>query len=109
PGIVWETWVESDDVSQHVDFVSNHVDRMIGYSVNEWLQSKDFWLSAVHPEDREHAANVVASAFASGQPFSHQFRWLTKDGEVLWVEARAVIIHDDNGKSIGVRGVTVDI
>jgi PAS domain S-box-containing protein len=109
PGIVWETWVESDEVSQHVDFVSNHVERMLGYSVDEWLQSKDFWLSAVHPEDREHAADVVGRALASGQPFSHRFRWLTKDGHVLWVETRAVIIHDDQGKSIGVRGVTVDI
>lgn len=108
PGVVWEAGGEPDAGSQSIDFVSEYVETMLGYSVNEWLSTPNFWLQIVHEEDRVRAAAEAAAVFVSGQGTS-RFRWIGKDGRVLWVEAQSVVIHDDNGRAIGMRGVTMDI
>jgi PAS domain S-box-containing protein len=108
PGVVWEAWGQPDAASQRIDYVSDYVESMLGYSVEEWLQTPNFWLTIVHPEDREPAAHTAAENFASGGGVN-QFRWLTKDGRAIWVEARDVVIRDEQGQPVGMRGVTMDI
>jgi DNA-binding NarL/FixJ family response regulator len=55
-GLVWEAWGRPDDADPKTNFVSNHVERMLGYSVQQWLSTPNFWLSIVHPDDKERAA-----------------------------------------------------
>ncbi len=82
---------------------------MLGYSPAEWLETPNFWLTIVHPDDRDRAALAAATAFASGKSHTSEFRWITKDGRVLWVEAHASVLRDSAGKPVGMRGVTFDI
>ncbi|MFN7147435.1 MAG: PAS domain-containing protein, partial [Myxococcota bacterium] len=110
PGVVWEAWGAPDKASQRIDYVSEHVTEMLGYTVEEWLATPNFWLSIVHPDDRAEAARVGAETFmAGGAPRTNRFRWLRKDGRAIWVESRAVAILDASGRPIGMRGVNYDI
>ena len=109
PGVVWEAWGHPDEASQRIDFVSEHVEKMLGYSMNEWLATPNFWLSIVHPQDKERAAQEAAAIFASRKGGTSRFRWLARDGRVVWVEAQSVVMCDDTENAIGMRGVTMDI
>ncbi len=110
PGVVWEAWGQPDAATQRINFVSDYVETMLGYSVQEWLSKPNFWLSIVHPHDKERAARSTAAAFARGKGISNlEFRWVTKDGRVLCVEAQFAVVTDDHGQSVGMRGVTTDI
>src|SRR5205085_3640609 len=62
PGVVWEAWGSPDADRQRIDFVSAHVEKLLGYTVEEWLSVPNFWLSIVHPEDRDAAAEVAGRA-----------------------------------------------
>lgn len=108
PGVVWEAWGNPDARSQRIDFVSDHVEKMLGYSHKEWLATPNFWLQVVHPDDRERAAAEAAAIFASGKGGSSRFRWMHKDGHEVWVEAQSLVVCDETGP-IGMRGVTMDI
>ena len=108
PGVVWEAWGKPDGRNQRIDFVSNHVETMLGYSREEWLAKPNFWLQVVHPDDRERAAAEATAIFASGKEGSSRFRWLHKDGHEVWVEARSIVVSDETGP-VGMRGVTMDI
>ncbi|HET8782065.1 MAG TPA: MASE1 domain-containing protein [Pyrinomonadaceae bacterium] len=108
PGVVWEAWGKPDAASQRIDFVSSHVEKMLGYSQQEWLSTPNFWLTIVHPDDKERAAREAATIFASGKGGSSRFRWLHKDGREVWVEAQSVVVCDETGP-LGMRGVTMDI
>jgi len=108
PGVVWEAWGKPDAASQRIDFVSSHVEKMLGYSQEEWLSTPNFWLTIVHPHDKERAAREAAAIFASGQGGTSRFRWLRKDGKEVWVEAQSVVVCDETGP-VGMRGVTMDI
>jgi iron complex outermembrane receptor protein len=110
PGVVWEAWGQPDAREQRIDFVSEHVESMLQYSQREWLATPNFWLTIVHPDDRERAAREAAEIFGSDQGAgSSEFRWITKDGRAIWVEARSRVIRDERGRPIGMRGVTMDI
>ena len=109
PGVGWEAWGVPDESGQRIDFVSSYVETLLGYSQEEWLETPNFWLSIVHPDDRETAASVARQTFESGKPGTNQFRWVTKDGRIVWVESHSAAATDEHGNPVGMRGVTMDI
>src|SRR5205823_6464901 len=94
---------------QRIDYVSEYVERMLGYTTEEWLSTPNFWLTIVHPDDREEATRLAAEQFASGEGGINRFRWVAKDGRVIWAEANATVIKDRRGNPLGMRGVTMDL
>jgi PAS domain S-box-containing protein len=109
PGVVWEAWGEPAAEAQRIDFVSNYVEEMLGYKVEEWLSTPNFWLSIVHPDDREEAAREAAALYRSGRGGVHSMRWMTRDGRALWIESHLIVMCDAAGNPFGLRGVSLDI
>ena len=107
--MVWEAWGEPDSAKQRIDYVSDYVEEMLGYTPKEWTTTPNFWLEVVAPEDRETAGRVAAHTFAAGKVGENEFRWITKDGRPIWVLARSTVIKDEAGRPVGMRGVTFDI
>jgi PAS domain S-box-containing protein len=109
PGVVWEAWGEPDAASQRVDFVSDYARVMVGYEPQQWTSTPNFWLTIVHPDDRERAGAEAAAIFASRGRGRSEFRWVHRDGHVIWVEAHSQVVLDQAGEPAGMRGVTLDI
>src|SRR4030095_8892305 len=109
PGVVWEAWVQPDQAAQRIDFVSDHVEKMLGYRTDEWLSAPNLWLSVVHRDDAQRAARESAEIYAAAKGGTSRFRWMAKDGRAVWVEAQSVVVCNDFGTPIGMRGVTMDI
>jgi PAS domain S-box-containing protein len=109
PAVVWEVW-EGDEIrALRPDFVSDYVRNMLGYSPSEWLNSREFWLRIIHPDDRTMVVDELDSIRRTGERKDLHYRWLTKDGQTLWVETSLLPIQDEGGETIGLRGVTIDI
>jgi len=109
PGIVWEAWGEPDASTQRIDFVSDYVEKMLGYTVEQALSTQDFWRSIVHPDDRERTVRAAAANFLSGRGGRLEFRCIAKDGHAIWVESNSTVIVDDKDRPVGRRGVIIDI
>src|ERR1051326_6584482 len=108
PCVVWEAGIDSSDKNPTPAFVNSYVERMYGYTVQEWLRTPDFWLSTVHPEDRPVLEKGNHELFARGS-LRNELRWIKKDGRVVWGENQIVVVKDSAGDPVGVRGVTTDI
>jgi PAS domain S-box-containing protein len=109
PGVVWEAYGEPDAAYQRIDFVSNYAEKMLGYSIDEWLNTPNFWLKIVHPDDREASAKYARQSYDEKKESINRFRWIAKDGSVLWIESYSTSICDGDGKVIGMRGVSMNI
>jgi PAS domain S-box-containing protein len=109
PGVVWEAWGQPDAATQRIDFVSSHIETMLGYAPVEWTSTPNFWLTIVHPDDKERAGREAAAIFNGGVGGRQEFRWMHKDGRVLWVEGHSSVILDEQRRPVGMRGVTLDI
>lgn len=109
PGVVWEAWGEPNSAQQRINFVSDFVETMTGYNVEEWLATPNFWLKIVHPDDRARIAAESAAIFRGGKGGTNNFRWMHKDGHAVWVESYMMVICDESGAPTGMRGVTLDV
>jgi PAS domain S-box-containing protein len=109
PGLVWEVWGRPGTADQRVAFISGHVERMLGYSVEQCLLTPNFLPSIIHPDDRDRAAAEAADSFSSGTGGISRFRLIARDGRAVWVETRTTVIVNASGQPVGMRGVTMDI
>jgi PAS domain S-box-containing protein len=107
PGVVWEGWANPDGTLL-MDFISDYAERLLGYSVGDWTKTPEFWLSVVHPEDRERLALEIQDICEAGTGTCN-FRWLANDGRLLWVEMHAAVMGGNHNGVVGLRGVIMDV
>jgi diguanylate cyclase (GGDEF)-like protein len=68
--------------------------------------------SVIHPEDRERATEVEATArvlLSERRNYGIEFRIIRPDGEIRWVRSSAVIFDDFRGNATRAVGYVVDI
>lgn len=110
PGIVWESRYDPEIKRRRTVFISDQAQKMLGYSAKEWLkQPPGFGLTLMPEEDREKAAEVSETVVESGMEGVSEFRWITKDGRILWIENYLSPMFDTDGKVVGLRGVALDV
>lgn len=109
PGIVWESRTDPVTGAHRTTFVSDYAEEMLGYSPQQWMSTPGFALSLIHEEDRERVRRAADEVIAGKSIDPIQFRWIAKDGHVVWAETRLTRFVDSSGRLVGVRGVTLDI
>jgi len=109
PGIVWETRTDPVTNRRKTTFISDYLQKMLGYSTAEWLEeAPGFGFRIIPEEDRAKAQHESEAVIQSGKDGISEFRWLTKDGRVRWVENYLSPIVEETG-IVGLRGVALDI
>jgi rsbT co-antagonist protein RsbR len=107
PGILWESYFQQSPQDSVVDYVSEQIEPLSGYTSDEWKRP-NFWLELIHPDDRPGAIEASQRVFRDGHGTA-SYRWVTRDGRTLWVTSRMMLIRDDASAPIGLRGVTMDV
>ncbi|QDT05452.1 Phytochrome-like protein cph1 [Rubripirellula lacrimiformis] len=67
------------------------------------------WLSSVHPDDRAPSEAALEQSMQRGEPFDFEFRIVRPDGEIRYLDAKAVVFCDDSGRAIRVLGANSDV
>ena len=71
---------------------------------------RDDWRAGVHPNDLARLDRLFSQAFAERWPeYKADYRIIRSGGEVRWIEARAVIAYDRNGRPERLVGVNIDV
>jgi len=92
-----------------VELVSENVIQF-GYTPEELLSGEVSYASLVHPGDLKRVAHEVQEHSASGvNSFRQEYRIITKDGKVCWVDDRTVIERDSDGQITHYQGIVIDI
>ncbi|WP_426957368.1 PAS domain-containing protein [Muricoccus radiodurans] len=94
---------------RELTYVSPAAAAIWGRSVDEIMETPDFWQMALHPEDRFAAAAVVADSAARGEPVTFEYRILRPDGSVRWIRDTAFSIPGRPGEPARVGGLARDI
>ena len=103
--ICWET----DAKTQKSVYVSEQAGRLLGYPTEAWLEGPDFWVSRLHPDDRERAVATSQTAVAEGRPYAHEYRMVAADGRTVWVRDLVEVVTNDNGEVASLQGIMFDI
>jgi PAS domain S-box-containing protein len=104
------TWKNSKEWP--VEFVSENVNRLFGYTADEFIKGTVNYLTCIHPEDLPRVSEEVAkySSQEGTVEFVHKpYRVITKDGTEKVVRDRTVIVRDNEGYITHYRGIIEDI
>lgn len=89
--------------------LSESISQLLGYPLASEGQDADWWLSLMHPEDREPAWIAMNKALEHDNRFDIEYRIRHQDGRYLNVCDRGGILRDESGKAVRVIGTTIDI
>lgn len=95
-----------------VEFVSDNVQRLFGYSDKDFISGDISYVAVIHPEDLQRVADEVAffSAQKESLFFEHEpYRIITKNNEVRWVSDSTHIRRDDQGEITHFQGIVENI
>ncbi len=82
---------------------------MLGYTEDDWYQTKDLWISIIHEDDREAVLRETAKAISGGREFDYEYRIYARDGSILWFHDKGNFIRDPKGKLLTWEGFLLDI
>jgi PAS domain S-box-containing protein len=92
-----------------VESVSRNVTRF-GYTPAELVTGVVPFATLVHPDDLQRVADEVAEFSRRGvEHFQQEYRIVTKQGEVCWVDDRSAVERDGQGRISHFQGVVMDI
>ncbi len=103
---IWE-W---DINANHVKWSPQLFD-MFGYTEASLVPTKEGFLSAVHPDDREKLELLIKSTYY-GDCVAHdvEFRVIRGDtGEVVWTHCRGMTLRNAQGEPLSIISVSIDI
>src|SRR4029079_6660417 len=91
-------------------YMSPQIETMLGFPVSDWLQGdQSFFLSRLHPDDRERVIAESARTHETGEEFRLEYRLIAADGRVVWVCDQTVAVRDEEYRPLFLQGYLVDI
>jgi PAS domain S-box-containing protein len=111
PAITYQElpWADDHDPRSTVAYVSPQIERILGYSADEWSARPGFWTEIIHPDDLEHVLEESERSARSGEPYRQDYRMSAADGRVVWFHDESHLVRDDDGEPLIWQGVMVDI
>lgn len=103
--VVYRFRFEPDDA---FEYINPAIERLSGYKPEAFLKDPQMIFRVVHPDDHERLMSVMSGRAMFDGP--QTFRWVAKDGRIVWTEAVNVPIRDQNTQSlIAMQGIMRDI
>lgn len=103
-GIVWE----HDPAKDLFTFISSQVEQITGHKRYHLLGEPGFWLDHIHPDDRERVFDFYRAGMERNEDHQSEYRFLTADGEIIWISDIISLIKDLDGRTIR-TGIMLDV
>ncbi|MFN3976762.1 MAG: diguanylate cyclase [Aquificaceae bacterium] len=94
-----------------VEFVSPNVEKLLGYTADDFISGRVSYAELVHPDDIERVAQEVQYHTENKSPsWTHEdYRLKRKDGRYIWVLDYTIPLLSSNGDIVGYYGYLMDI
>ncbi|MBM4286158.1 MAG: PAS domain S-box protein [Deltaproteobacteria bacterium] len=92
-----------------VDFFDDKIQELTGYPKEFFDQRRLRWSDVVLPEDLPLMRAIFLEAMKGSKAYVREYRIVNAAGEVCWLQSRAQIVLDDQGKVDFISGVFFDI
>ena len=90
-------------------YISPQIQRLLGYTPEEWFDDPNLWADRLHPEDVDVVFSRWDAAVADAGAFTAEYRIRSKAGELLWLRDEAIPVADGASGRPVYQGVMYDI
>jgi PAS domain S-box-containing protein len=88
---------------------SENLEGLHGLSPGSFGGTFDDYARAIHPEDRDRVLASIQRAVEQGVLHDVEYRMVTPEGAVHWVEGKGRVIADADGRPLRMTGVCVNV
>jgi PAS domain S-box-containing protein len=88
-------------------YVSPVITAVTGYSPEEHYADPNLSFKIVHSDDRHLLECLLRGDGRHGGTVT--MRWIHKDGRLIWVEQRTVLVREPSGQVVAIEGIARDI
>ncbi len=104
PDVVWSVAIPS----HKVNYVSPAAESVFGKTDEQMSRSFSEWSDLLHPDDRSHVLEKWEHA-THGAPFETEYRIVTPQGGVRWIQTRGRCATDAGGAVVRIDGMARDV
>jgi PAS domain S-box-containing protein len=92
------------------EVVSPQIERLLGYTAEEWMADPMLWESRLHSDDRDRvlATEREQMELPLGTQWLSEYRLRHRSGDPVWVRDRAVVTQGGDGRRVR-DGILTDI
>ncbi|UGV41403.1 PAS domain S-box protein [Methanococcoides orientis] len=91
------------------DYASENVLKL-GYSAEDFVLGRINYGDLVHPDDYQMVKDTLTGKCKDGSDnYNSEYRLITKDGNLLWVNEKTFILRNEKGKATHFQGIVQDI
>jgi two-component system, cell cycle sensor histidine kinase and response regulator CckA len=102
------TYIRPLDMSLPNIYCSPQVEQLLGSTAAEWETDPGMFESMVHPDDRDRAVTNARHIRDGGTSLRDEYRYIARDGRVVWVLDETYLVHDENGEPC-IQGYLLDV
>jgi PAS domain S-box-containing protein len=106
PAVVF---LDAADDAETTLYISPRVQELTGYTPDEWAADLNIWTKSIHPEDQGRIAERDQRTHESGESFQEEYRFIRRDGRVIWIKEDTNLIRDKDGNPLYWQGLLLDI
>ena len=90
-------------------YMSPQFESLLGYTPQEWAARPELAIDGIHPDDRQRVRALAREARELSLPTRCEFRFVARDGRVVWVLDQTIPLRDASGKTVCHQGFLLDI
>jgi len=102
-------YIAEFDETADLRYVTPRIEALTGRTPDELLADQEEWYRFIHPDDVDEVRALERAAFEAGAEFDHEYRVVHRDGRVLNVWERDVVVRDHAGRPLFSQGVLLDV
>jgi PAS domain S-box-containing protein len=90
-------------------YVSPQIEALLGYTPEDFLRKEGIWPDGIHLEDRPRVLSELRACRATGRRFASEYRFLRRDGSVVWLRDEGTVSRGSTGDPLLLHGVMQDV
>jgi PAS domain S-box-containing protein len=93
-----------------VEFVSDNVKQILGYTADDFMSGKISWPGITHPEDVPRLEAEIAQYFEEGiNEFNQEYRLIAKSGDICWMRDQNKVLFDSEGVATHIQSIVLNV
>ncbi|NOX19177.1 MAG: PAS domain S-box protein [Chlorobi bacterium] len=107
--VMWAAESQNGKIRQ--TFYTSAIEKITGYSAEDFIANQRLWFKIIHPDDYEEVFKKLKTVYGNSSAKNGQieFRILRKDGEIVWMENMFNLVRDGNGGIEKIYGTIRDV
>src|SRR6185436_20219695 len=98
-GVPSVAYVYEPGVNGRCLYISPSIERVLGYSQEDWISDGSLWDRLLHPEDADRVIAAEAECASSGEFLVQEYRISRADGRVVWIRDEMTVVRGADGQA----------